>query len=81
MSPDLESIMLRKSIGSMEGDRPTCSRCERTPLVGEFMHRLESDVLLCGLCLSGLPDADRPPVVSERVHAGERSLPVAKRAA
>lgn len=81
MKPDLESIMLQKSIGSMESHRPTCSRCQRTPLVGEFLHRLESDGLLCGLCLAGLPDGDRHTVTSERVHAGERSLPVGRRAA
>lgn len=81
MKPNLESIMLQKSIGSMESDRPTCSRCRRTPLVGEFLHRLESGRRLCGLCLAGLPDADRPSVRSERVHAAERSIPVEKRAA
>lgn len=81
MKPDLESIMLRKSIGSMESDRPICSRCRRTPLVGEFLHRLESGRRLCGLCLAGLPDVDPAPVTSERVQAAERSIAVAKRAA
>lgn len=81
MKPDLESIMLQKSIGSMESDRPTCSRCRRTPLVGEFLHRLGSGKLLCGLCLAGLPEPDQDSVRSERVHAAERSIPVAKRAA
>jgi hypothetical protein len=78
---DLEAIMLQKSIGSMESDRPRCSHCERTPLVGEYLHRLESGRLLCGLCLSGLPEADRAPVESVRLHAAERGLPVARRAA
>lgn len=81
MRPDLESIMLRKSIGSMESHRPVCSRCERTPLVGEYMHRLGSDALLCGLCFAGVPESDRNQALAERVPAGERSLPVAKRAA
>ena len=73
--------MLRKSIGSMEDHRSTCSGCERTPLVGEYLHRLESGTLLCGLCLARLPDADRVTVASERVHAAERGLPVTPRAA
>lgn len=81
MKPDLESIMLQKSIGSMESDRPLCARCRRTPLVGEFLHRLGSGKLVCGLCLAELPEADQAPVESERVHAAERSIPVARRAA
>jgi hypothetical protein len=81
MKPDLASFMLQKSIGSMESDRPTCSRCHRTPLVGEFLHRLESGRLLCGLCLPETPGADEFAIASERVHAAERSIPVAKRAA
>lgn len=81
MKPNLESIMLRKSIGSMESGRPTCTRCRRTPLVGEFLHRLESGRRVCGLCLAGLPEVEREPVTSERLQAAERSIPVAKRAA
>jgi hypothetical protein len=81
MKPNLQSIMLRKSIGSMKGHRATCSGCGRTPLVGEFLHRLASDELLCGLCLGRLPEPERAPLSSERVRAGERSLAVARRAA
>ena len=81
MKPDLESIMFRKSIGSMESDRPKCSHCRRTPLVGEYLHRLESGKLLCGLCLADLPDDDGAPVESLRLSAAERSISVARRAA
>jgi hypothetical protein len=77
LRPSLESIMLRKSVGSMEGERPTCSGCERTPLVGEFLHEIESGALLCGLCLRRLPEQERVPLSSRRVHAGERTLQVA----
>jgi hypothetical protein len=81
MRPSLEEIMLRKSIGSMESDRTTCSGCGRTPLPGEFLHRLESSERLCGLCLAEVPDGDRVPRRSERVGAAERGLSVAPRAA
>lgn len=79
MKPSLESIMLRKSIGSMADDRATCARCARTPLVGEIMHRLEQGRFVCGLCLKELPHAEREPLRSERMPAGERSLRVAPR--
>lgn len=78
MRLSLESIMLRKSVGSMEVERPTCSRCERTPLVGEFLHEIESGPLLCGLCLSELPEAERSLLSSRRLHAGERGLQVVR---
>jgi hypothetical protein len=70
--PSFELMMLRKGLGSMERHRPLCTRCGRSPLIGEYLHRLESDDLLCGLCLSELPEMDRAPVSSERVLAAER---------
>lgn len=81
MRQTFESIMLKKSIGSMRGHRSTCSRCRRTPLAGEYLHRLESGSNVCGLCLSALPVDDRAAVSSERVHAAERALAVEPRAA
>lgn len=81
MRPRLESIMLRKSIGSMADDRATCARCARTPLVGELMHRLESGRFVCGLCLKELPRTEREPLSSERMPAGERTLRVAPKSA
>jgi hypothetical protein len=80
VKPSLQSIMLRKSIGSMESDRTTCSRCRRTPLVGEFLHRLESDQHVCGLCLARLPEIEQAPLSSERMRASERGLAVGRRA-
>lgn len=76
MGPNLESIMLRKSVGSMEVERPMCSGCERTPLVGEFLHEVGSGGLLCGLCLRELPEEQRAPLNSQRLHAGERGIRV-----
>ncbi len=80
MKHSLESIMLRKSVGAMESHRPTCAHCGRTPLVGEFIYR-HDDSTLCGLCVATVPEAERGPLPSERVHAGERSLPVEPRLA
>lgn len=79
--PDLESILLRNSVGSMETTRSTCSGCRRTPLTGERLHRLPSDELLCDLCLAGLPEEQRAPLSSELMHASERTLAVVPRAA
>ena len=73
--------MLRKSVGSMESDRLSWTRCGRSPLVGEYLHRLDSGELICGLCLASVSEAARATAVAERVHAGERSLPVEPRAA
>lgn len=80
MKQTFQSVMLRKSIGSMESHRSTCSHCGRTPLVGEFLYRLDADAL-CGLCVTSVPEDDRAPLEPERVHAGERGLPVARRVA
>lgn len=74
VTPDLEAARLQNSIRSMESHRPRCSGCRRTPLVGEYLHRLESDRLLCGLCLSRLPEADRGALRSERVRAPDRMV-------
>lgn len=78
---DLESILLRNSVGSMETARATCSGCARTPLTGERLHRLASDDVLCDLCLSQLPEGQRDTLGSERMRATERALPVVPRAA
>ncbi len=77
MPPNLEALMMRKSVGSMESARTTCSRCERTPLLGEYLYRLESDGPLCGLCLSRLPEEDRGGLRSERVRAPDRTVAAA----
>ena len=62
----------------MEHERATCSGCHRTPLVGEYLHRLATGSFLCGLCLRRLPEAERAAESSERMHAGERSLRVSR---
>ena len=79
--PDLAGILLRRSVGSLDSGRPRCATCRRTPLVGERLHEMDSGRVLCDLCRAELPEDERHPVRSERVHAGERQLAVAPRAA
>ena len=79
--PDLGSILLRRSVGALGSGRSGCAGCRRTPLVGERLHEMDTGRMLCELCLSKLPEDDRHAVRSERVHAGERQLAVAPRAA
>ena len=45
------------------------------------MHELDSGRMVCDLCLAGLPEEHRVAVRSERVHASERRLEVAPKAA
>lgn len=79
--PELAGILLRRSVGSLDSGPARCSACGRTPLVGERLHEMDTGRLLCDLCISGLPEENRHAVRSERVHASERHLAVAPRAA
>jgi len=79
--PELASILLRESARSLDSERKRCSGCRRTPLVGERLHEMDTGRVLCDLCVSALPEHDRRAVRSERVHASERALAVAPRAA
>jgi hypothetical protein len=81
MPHDLASIILRSSLGALRHDRSSCSTCRRTPVAGELLHHFESGETLCSLCLGNLPEPERVPLRSERVHAGERRLAVMPRAA
>ncbi len=79
--PDLSAMLLRQSVGSLESARPRCHGCDRTPLVGERLHEMDTGRTLCELCRSALPHEDRETVRTRRVHASERALRVAPRAA
>jgi hypothetical protein len=65
----------------MREDYVRCNSCHRTPVPGEFIHRLESDRVVCSLCLGKVRAPQRDRAVEERVHAGERHLAVVPRAA
>jgi hypothetical protein len=80
MPRDLASI-LRLRARNRAADRAACSSCNRHPLAGELLHELENHRRVCQLCLSQLPESKRATIGSERVHASERPLAVAARAA
>jgi len=75
---DLPSILLRKAISGMTGDRARCASCRRTPVPGEMLHVYAGERRLCDLCVA---DSRGEPLRSERVHASERHLAVVPRAA
>ena len=58
-----------------------CGACRRTPVPGEFVHRLADQRVVCSLCLAKVPSAERDGAHAERVHVSERHLAVARRAA
>ena len=79
--PDLAAIMLRRSARSLDSGRKRCATCRRTPLVGERLHEMDTGRTLCELCVSALPEKDRRSVSSELVHATDKQLSIAPRAA
>jgi hypothetical protein len=79
--PDIAALLLRSSIGALPSTTARCGACQRTPLAGETVHRLDSGRLMCDLCFAKLPSDRRLAVSSERVHASERRLPVGPKAA
>jgi len=68
-------------MGSLGSGRTCCSGCRRIPLVGERLHEMDTGRMLCDLCVSQLPEDKRVLVRTERVHACDRHLTVAPRAA
>ena len=79
--PDLASILVRSSIGTLPSNTTACGACHRTPLAGERMHEMNGGRTLCDLCFAGLPEERRVAIRTERVHASERRLSVVPRAA
>jgi hypothetical protein len=80
MPREIASMILRRSVTTYSHGGACCHRCARTPLVGELVHVLESERMVCELCVTRLRTRDGEPVRSERVHAG-RPLAVAPLAA
>ena len=79
--PELASLLVRSSIGTLPPSTACCGQCRRTPLPGEHVHELDGGRTLCELCFAGLPDDRRFAVRSERVRVTERRLAVVRRAA
>lgn len=78
---ELSSLILRRSLGAVGHNRDSCSRCHRTPVAGELMHTFETGRILCSLCLASLPEAERSPLRSDRVHVADLRLAVVPKAA
>lgn len=74
-------MLVRSSIGTLPSTAASCGQCRRTPLAGERLHELDGGRTLCDLCFADLPDERRLAVRTERVHASERPLEVAPKAA
>jgi hypothetical protein len=62
---DLELALLREGIDERTAERERCSRCNRTPLIGERVYRYEHDAVVCELCRSLEPGPARS---TELVH-------------
>jgi hypothetical protein len=60
---------------------PHCASCRRHPLPGEVVHVDDAGKALCTLCAGRLPEDERAPLRSERIHATHRQLAVVPRAA
>jgi hypothetical protein len=63
--PELELALLRRGVHERATSCEGCSRCRRTPLIGERVYRAEGGRLLCELCRSREVD---PPARSSIVH-------------
>lgn len=77
--PDLAQYILRKSLGAQDGGEGCCSGCHRSPVAGELVSVFEGERRMCALCVSALPEAEREPLRTERIHASARHLAVARR--
>ena len=79
--PDLAGMLMRRCLGTLPPGVPRCGDCRRIPLPGERVHEIDSGRTLCDLCFAALPDERRLAVRTERVHASERPIEVAPKAA
>ena len=62
---ELERALLRRGVDERSAGRECCSRCERSPLIGEHVYVYEADRILCELCRDR---ERRSPVSSRLVH-------------
>jgi hypothetical protein len=62
--PEFEFALLRRGLDELAAGSERCGRCNRTPLVGEYVHIYKKHVL-CDLCV----ELERkPPEGSRLVH-------------
>jgi hypothetical protein len=83
-APELELQLLRRGLRWMAAGRWACSRCGRSPLVGERLHvfaRQNREQCVCDLCVKNAPEGSfGESVRMDRVRAGERPLSVRRAA-
>jgi hypothetical protein len=83
-APELERQLLRRGVRRMVASRWACSRCGRSPLVGERLQVFAphgDERSICDLCVNSAPEGSfGKPVRMERVRAAERPL-IVRRAA
>lgn len=79
-APELERRFLRLGVEGMASERTGCSRCGRSPLVGERLFVFETsggEVALCDICRAGAPEGSLgQPLRIQRTRASERGLNV-----
>ncbi|MGO9753585.1 MAG: hypothetical protein ACLP22_19160 [Solirubrobacteraceae bacterium] len=61
----VETALLRRSLRALSNAREGCSRCRRSPLIGERVYHYESGSTICELCRA-LERSE--PVSSQVVH-------------
>ena len=62
--PALELELLRRGVEQRDAVRERCSRCRRTPLIGERIYLVDGGAVLCELCCAS---ESEPPLRSRRV--------------
>lgn len=62
---ELERALLRAGVEGRVAERDRCSRCDRTPLIGEHVYRYDEHTVVCELCRPLEPGA---PVAPQLVH-------------
>ena len=76
-SEDLETRLLRKSVGHLAEERHRCKDCTRTPLIGERVYAYDSGAVVCELCRALRREE---PIASQLVrHDGGQSIRVRAR--
>jgi hypothetical protein len=70
---DLETALMRKSVGTLEAGRHVCEDCGRTPLIGERMYRFGAASTVCALCT---PLRRETPDAAELVTHSEHGITV-----
>jgi hypothetical protein len=60
--PELEVALLRRGVDERSNEFERCTRCHRTPLIGERVYEYEGGKMACALCrphLRAQPATDR----------------------